>query len=306
MESILVTGAAGAIGTALCQRLADDGHEVIGLDLTERRWETDVKVTLADLTESPELPHVDVIVHLAANSRVSPIVDDPTKAFENVAMTETILEHGRKTDTPVIFASSREVYGNAIRPQEDTVDLDSPNPYAASKSACESLCSSYYRCYDLPVAKLRLSNVYGRLDSNFRVIPIFISLALAGEELTVFGADKVLDFVHIDDVVDAFSAAIQYRNSIANEAINVGSGTGTPLTKLAQIISEEIDACPGYTVKSGFSGEVTRYVADTSKAESLLGTSPNISLEAGLKATIDWYRTRPDIRSEIRAAVSSE
>ncbi|SDK16495.1 UDP-glucose 4-epimerase [Halovenus aranensis] len=303
MASVLVTGASGTIGTALLKNLERDKYDIIGADKESSRWDVDTEIRNADLTANPDLPNTDVIVHLAAHSRVSPVVDEPSKAVENVEMTGTVLEHARQTDASVIFASSREVYGNAIRPTEDKVGLEFKNPYGASKAACEALCSSYVQCYDVPVVTLRLSNVYGPYEQNARVIPIFIALAVAGEELTVFGRNKILNFVFIEDVTTAIKTAIDSRYALSGEAINIGSKEGTPLTTLANLISTRINQCPGYRVEPDRTGEVARYVPTISKAETLLDYTPTVDLKVGLDRTIDWFQNQPELLDEIQATV---
>lgn len=300
MTSILVTGASGAVGTALCRRLADTGHEVVGIDTDEPQFETGVPVEQVDLTAEPTLPAADVIIHLAAHARVPPVVDEPSKAFTNVATTEPVLEHARQTDASVIFASSREVYGDAIRPSEDNMTLDSPNPYAGSKVACEALCNSYHNCYDVETTVVRLSNVYGPWDTNSRVVPIFVALADAGEELTVFGEGKLLDFLYVEDAVAALLSVIERRSALAGETLNVGSGRGQPLTTLAEIVASEVEDCPGYTVEQNRTGEVGRYVADVSKAKAILGWEPGTDFEEGLRQTVEWHEARPKVLERIR------
>jgi len=301
MTSIIVTGISGAVGTALGERLSETEHDIVGVDASTPRWNPEVRFRQTDLTGSPRLPDADVVVHLAAHSRVRPIVETPTRAFENVSMLESVLEHARSTGAAVIVASSREVYGNAIRPAEDDLSVDDvENPYGASKVACESLCAAYHRCYDVPVTRLRFANVYGRYDANPRVIPLFIALATAGKELSVYGRGKLLDFVYVDDVLDAILAAIDRRAAVAGEAINVGSGVGTPLSELAERIARRIDACPGYRIESSQTSEVARYISDISKARTLLDVELETHLEEGLGPTIDWYRDRPELLAEMR------
>jgi nucleoside-diphosphate-sugar epimerase len=305
MTSILVTGAAGAVGTALCRRLADTDHEVVGIDTDEPQFETGVPVEQVDLTAEPTLPAADVIVHLAAHARVPPVVDEPSKAFTNVATTEPVLEHARQTDASVVFASSREVYGDAIRPTEDDATLDSPNPYAGSKAACEALCNSYHNCYAVETTVVRLSNVYGPWDTNSRVVPIFVALADAGEELTVFGEGKLLDFLYVEDAVAALLSVIERRSALAGETLNLGSGRGQPLTTLAEIVASEIEDCPGYTVEQDRAGEVGRYVADISTATATLGWEPETEFEDGVDKAVEWYRERPRVLERIRSDIGA-
>mgnify|MGYP000008082942 FL=1 len=126
-------------------------------------------------------------------------------------------------------------------------------------------------------------------------MPLFIAQALAGEQLAVYGEEKVIDFVYLDDCVDAVKRAVERRSQIAGEAINVGSGVGTALVHLADRISERIDRCPGYEVRSTQTGEPTKTIADTDKARALLEYAPTYDFDDGLDATIEWYRNHPEV-----------
>lgn len=305
MSRILVTGAGGAVGTALCARFAGTGHEVLGISHSDPAWDTDVEYRTVDLTEDPTLPEADHIVHLAANARVPPVVAEPSRAFENVSMLEPVLEHARNTGSHVVFASSREVFGPAVQPRSSDVSVEQSNPYGASKLAGESLCRAYDRCYDVSVTTLRLANVYGRYDTNPRVIPIFIALAAAGKRLDVFGAGTLLDFVYIEDVLDAFETAIERAPVLDGRTVAVGSGHGTPLVDLAGRIAAEFEDCPGYTVSEERDGETDTYVTDTAEMESLLGITPT-ALDEGLSQTISWYRDHPSVMADIRHHVLAE
>lgn len=303
MEDVLVTGSSGFIGANLCWYLADHGYSVYGVDVDEPQVELPEQVGTytRDLTESPKLPDVDAIVHLAAHSQVQPLVNNPELAIENIEMTQHVLSEAERMDAFVVNASSRDVYGSALKPAEEDVTSDSPNGYAASKLSAEALANSYSQTRGVSITSLRLANVYGPRDLNQRVIPIFIALAEKGEELTVYGEGKLLDFVHVDDVCRAIRKAISRSEVIDGEAINVGSGTGTPLSELASRISEYVDACPGWSVSPDRKGDVTRYVSDLSKANALLDFEPQMALSDGLENTMDWYLDRPGLSSLIQS-----
>lgn len=299
---VLVTGASGFIGSNLCKRLVQEGYNVNGIDVDPPKFDLpdSVEIQTLDLTEQPNMPEADVIIHLAARSQVQPIVENPDLAIENICSTKYVLDEANRMDAFVINASSRDVYGNMLHPSENEVSPDSPNGYAASKLGSEAMANAYRNTYDVPVTSLRLSNVFGPMDTNQRVIPIFIALAEAGEELTVFGRNKLLDFVYIRDVCDAILAAIRQPDIADGEAINIGSGVGTELTKVADEISKAIDSCPGYSVSNDRTGDVSRYVSDISKARDLLNYEPSFSFEEGLSETISWYRNHPEQLEFIR------
>ena len=307
MTTVLVTGSNGFIGSNLCRRLAQEEYDVRGIDLEPPTFELPdtVETRVGDLTEKPEFPDVDVIVHLAAHSQVQPVVENPELALENIEMTQYMLKQAERMGAFVINASSRDVYGNHIFPTETDVTPDSPNGYAASKLGGEAIANAYSRTADVPVTSLRLANVYGPMETNPRVIPTFISLAVSGEPLTVYGERKLLDFVHVDDVCDAILATIRRKQIARGEAINIGSGSGTPLTEVAESIVDAVDSCPGWSLSANRSGDVAQYVSDISKANGLLGFEPSISLDQGLIRTIDWYQKNPSLREKIVSRVST-
>lgn len=295
MTKILVTGATGFVGDHLCRALLNCGDEVVGVDKAPPTFEPPESVTLfqKDLTDAPQLPDADVVVHLAAHSQVQPVVEDPSLTVENLQITENVLSEAARMDAAVVNVSSRDVYGSAIKPPESAVTVESPNGYAVSKLAGEALTNAYRNTDALTVASLRLSNVYGPKDLNPRVIPKFVSLAAAGEELTVFGSGKLLDFVHINDVCSAVATAVERLPAINGEVINIGSGRGTTLEQVASRVAEEVNACPGWTMAENRDGDVSRYVSELSKSRALLDYKRTVEIDQGLRETIKWYLKNP-------------
>lgn len=310
-SSILVTGSSGTIGTELTGRLLASGHQVYPVDSIPNRWsaELEERTTRLDLCEEQALEQlpsdVDLVVHLAANARVHSLVRNPRGAKENIDMTFNILEYARERGANVVFGSSREVYGNKgkiIYSEEDTYVDECESPYTASKVAGESLIKSYGNCYDIESCLLRFSNVYGRYDASDRVIPLFIAQAAAGQDLTVFGEEKVLDFTYLDDCVDGIMQIITNFNKVKRSTFNIASGSGTSLVELAELVTETLDTESKVHVEPSRTGEVTRYVADISKAQKILDYQPTYSFAEGIEETIDWYtdneRLFDDILSE--------
>ena len=219
---VLVTGSSGQIGTNLALRLQADGHRVFGVDKRLNTWVPEAFPTLLqDLAGhypafrggigGVEYPEVDVVVHLAAHAKVHQLVRQPHRALENAIMTFNVLEFARALRLPLIFSSTREVYGDVHRFEEyaeEAADFAyTESPYSASKITSEAFIYSYARCYDLPYLVFRFSNVYGRYDNDLwrmeRVLPLWMHSLSRGEPITIFGGEeKLLDFTYIDDCVD--------------------------------------------------------------------------------------------------------
>lgn len=309
--SILVTGSSGTVGTALVNRLLSTGYDVFGADITENRWLEliDKRTHIVDLCNEAELDQLptdlDMVVHLGAHARVHELVQQPDLARENIEMTFNLLEFARANDIPrFIFASSREVYGNRnqlVHEESETQSDLSESPYTASKISGEALVRSFGSCYDISTSILRFSNVYGRFDDSDRVIPLFIAQSANGEDLTVYGADKVLDFTYLDDCVDGVVRAIAQFPKASGSTLNIATGEGYSLLELAETIDERTPNTSEIRVESSRNGEVKQFVADISKANQLLGYSPEYSLADGLTETIDWYLERPELVQSIVA-----
>jgi UDP-glucuronate 4-epimerase len=318
---VLITGSSGQIGTNLALRLIADGHEVVGVDKRQNTWTDAFRYLLQDLSGNlagVEYPPVDVVVHLAAHAKVHQLVREPHRALENVVITFNVLELCRRLRVPIVLASSREVYGDVHRFEgydEATADFAfTESTYSASKIAGEAFVYSYARCYGLPYLVFRFSNVYGRFDNDLqrmvRVLPLFTHSMLRDEPITVFGGnDKTLDFTYVDDCVDGIALGVEalVEGRVVNHTINLAFGQGNTLIRAAELIAAELGAEPRLTVAPSLLGEVTHYVADITKARTLLAWEPQVPLEEGLKRSVAWFREhRAAHPEEDRPVVSEE
>jgi len=296
---ILITGSSGQIGCNLAIRCMESGHRVIGIDSRRNEWTDEIETIPMDLTQASlgGWQRPDVVVHLAAHAKVHELVLEPQRALENILMTHNVLEYCRREAVPIVFSSSREVYGDFERPctREEDADFGScESPYSASKIACEALIYSYARCYDLPFLVCRLSNVYGRFDSDLqrmtRVVPWFIHRVFNDEPITVFGAEKVLDFTYVDDCVAALWSGIERLadGRIKNETVNVASGVGHSLLDLAGFVASAAGKEPRIVLAPARTGEIIRYVGNVEKARMLLGFQPETTLQDGIHHAIVW------------------
>jgi nucleoside-diphosphate-sugar epimerase len=318
---ILVTGSSGQIGTNLALKLQNEGHYVFGIDKRRNTWTDDIETLYQDLSMpyhdfqvgigNVEYPQdLDAVVHFAAHAKVHELVQNPARALENITMTFNVLEFCRHHNLPIIFSSSREVYGDIHRyiTEESHADFAfTESPYSASKISGEALVYSYAQCYNLPYLVFRFSNVYGRFDNDLarmeRVIPLFIRKISQGEPITIYGDDKVLDFTYVDDCVAGVGVGLErlVKGEIANHTINLAYGQGNSLVDMADFIAEELGITPDVTIKPSRVGEVTHYVANVGKARALLNYTPQVSLREGIKRTVawcmDWWEKHPPLDS---------
>src|SRR5919202_4856428 len=308
---VLITGSNGQIGTNLALRLLDEGHSVFGVDKRINTWTDRFRYLLQDLSNNyppyekgiggVEYPEVDLVVHLAAHAKVHQLVREPHRALENAIMTFNVLEYTRQLGLPLVFSSTREVYGDVHRFEEyaeEAADFAfTESPYSASKIASEAFVYSYARCYGLRYLVFRFSNVYGRFDSDLermdRVVPLFIRQLSEGQSVTIFGADKILDFTYVDDCVDGIVRGAErlVAGEVSNHTINLAYGEGNSLVRLAQLIARELGVVPRLRIEPAKRlGEVTHYVADLTRARELLGYEPSVDLDQGVRRAVNWWR----------------
>jgi len=302
---VLITGSSGQIGTNVGLALLERGDRVLGIDKRKNTWTDKIETIKLDLTTaSPDdLPadgKFDVVLHLAANAKVFELVEFPDRAMDNIKSLFTVLDYSRQNECPIVFASSREVYGDIHRHVTEEASADfvvAESPYSASKIAGEALIYSYGQCYSLPYLVFRFSNVYGRYDNDIdrleRVIPLFIDRIERGESIIVYGKEKVLDFTYVDDAVSGILAGIDalVERRVVGQTINLAYGHGSTLVDMVNIVSLALGKKPQVTYEPTRLGEVTRYVADISKARELLGYNPETPLSTGLIQAVEWGRT---------------
>ncbi|HNQ23549.1 MAG TPA: NAD-dependent epimerase/dehydratase family protein [Phycisphaerae bacterium] len=300
---VLVTGSSGQIGTNVALALMARGDEVIGIDNRANTWTDRFETVLLDLvTARPtDLPDArfDLVLHLAANAKVHELVVHPQRAMDNITMLFKVLDYCRQHGLPMVFASSREVYGDIHRHVTEEAAADfvvAESPYSASKIAGEALIYSYAQCYKLPFLVFRFSNVYGRYDNDLerleRVIPLFMHRIAREQPITLYGREKVLDFTYVDDCAVGVVAGIDalLAGRVVGETINLAYGHGSTLVDMMNILALALGKEPRVAIEPTRVGEVTHYVADISKARALLGYQPQVPLTGGLIQAVAWNR----------------
>ena len=308
----LITGSSGQIGTNLALALQEEGWHVVGIDRRANPWVRCVPTLELDLTDPSQdiataldaggHPPPDIVVHLAANAKVYELVEHPDRALDNVTMTYRVIEFARHLSAPLIFSSTREVYGDIRRYETNELDASvsvTESPYSASKISGEAFIYAYARCYGLRYLVFRLSNVYGRYDDDIermeRVIPLFHKRIRNGNPITIYGRDKTLDFTYIDDCVAGLRNGILrlLEGTVVNQTFNLARGEGNRLCDVVDTFQATLGRAARVTYEPSRIGEVTHYVADISRARDLLGFAPKISLAEGLRKAAEWYGREP-------------
>lgn len=299
---MLITGAAGFLGSALANHLIEEGHEVRGLDDLstgkEEALHEDVVFTRGDVMDRPKLwtllQDVECVFHLAARVSVQESILYPREYNEtNVGGTVSLMEAMRDVGVQrVVFTSSGAVYG-AQRQQPLSEDLrpHPDSPYAVSKLAAEYYVHTIGQLWGIETVTLRIFNAYGPGQhlppAHPPVIPNYLKQAVQQGTLVIHNSgDQTRDFVYVDDVVQGIAAAASASN-VDGETINLGSGTEVSVSELAQLVLEVTGNQPEVVHNPKSGGGVERMRADISRARQLLDYRPQTSLREGLRLTLE-------------------
>jgi nucleoside-diphosphate-sugar epimerase len=312
MEKMAVTGGAGFIGSNLAEHLLGRGFSVTVVDNLSTGREQNLsgwsekagshfQFLRMDINDTEGLRRafagVQYVFHLAAIPSVARSIDDPAATERaNISGTLSVLTAARDAGVKrVIAASSSSVYGDEPNlPKREDRTGRCLSPYALSKLVTEEYCRLFFQLYGLEAVALRYFNVFGpRQDPNSdyaAVIPKFSTRLLAGKSPTVYGdGDQTRDFTFISNVVDANWKAATSPNA-AGHAFNIGCGTQTSLNQLIATLKQILGIQIESKYEAARMGDVRHSLADISKAQGMLGYSPSVSLETGLRRALDWYR----------------
>jgi nucleoside-diphosphate-sugar epimerase len=307
-ERTLVTGCAGFIGSHLCERLVDDGHEVIGIDrfssyyprelkehnLERLREEPSFSLLELDLSSDPLdglLEGVDSVFHLAAQAGVRGSFGDSFSVYvrDNVLATQRLLEQAALCDTPrFLYASSSSVYGDAAKyPTAERAERQPVSPYGMTKVATEGIASVYLRCFGVPAVGLRYFTAYGPRQRPDMAFSKFFASALAGTPLPINGnGHQVRDFTFVEDVVDGTIAAA--RAGRPGAVYNIGGGAPVALLDAIRWIGEISGRSVELELRPSPVGEAHRTGCDGELAREELGFAPRTELRDGLAAQLEW------------------
>jgi UDP-glucuronate 4-epimerase len=309
---VIVTGAAGFIGSHLCERLLKEQWSVVGVDNFDEFYDPKIKrsnikdciknklfrLVEADIRDSTAMNKVagvgaDVVVHLAAKAGVRPSIAQPALYTDvNINGTVALLEAVRNNHIKkIVFASSSSVYGNNKKvPFSENDNVDFPiSPYAATKKAGELICHTYHHLYQISVTCLRYFTVYGPRQRPDLAIHKFTRFIEQGKPIPVYGDGQLTrDFTYIDDIIDGTFAAINKCEGY--HIYNLGESK--PIT-VRNLIVEIEKALGKKAVKEHLPlqpGDVIQTYADITKAAKDLGYSPNTQINDGLNQFVEWFR----------------
>ena len=307
---VLVTGGAGFIGANLCRHLehAPGVDEVVAFDDLSTGLRENLDGCSAKLVEGTILDRealeaacsdVAAIVHLGARPSVPRSVADPVASHDvNATGTLNVLEAARRAgDVHVVAASSSSVYGaNPTLPKHEDLAPRPLSPYAASKLATESYTLAWQHSYGLPTLAFRFFNVFGPLQpaghAYAAVVPAFVSAALAGEPLPVHGdGTQSRDFTYVDTVCAVITDAV-LRRVTSPEPVNLAFGSRTTLLEVIDLLSELLGEELPVRHTEPRVGDVPHSQASNDRLLELFPDIRPVELREGLKATIDWFRSR--------------
>ena len=315
---ILLTGAAGFIGSHTAEKLLSRGDEVVGLDDFNDYYSPVIKrrnVAIAQSLHGYNLIEGDIrdaalveklfrnnkfdkVIHLAARAGVRPSLVNPA-LYEsaNVQGLLNLLEASVHNNQPdFIFASSSSVYGISPRlPWREDDAVDCPiSPYAITKRTGELLCHNYHKNYGLRTCSLRFFTVYGPRQRPEMAIAKFFNAMLEGYPIRIFGDGSAhRDFTYVEDIVEGLVSAADH--GFANEIINLGGSRTVTILELIDKIGQIVGKVPTLLFEAAERGDVPSTWADSSRAQALLGQTPATSLENGLKQYYDWLLSQPQM-----------
>jgi UDP-glucuronate 4-epimerase len=316
MSKLLVTGAAGFIGSHLCEALLAAGYSVIGIDNFDAFYPRGVKeqnlaglrahagfsFVEGDIGHDPlPLADVDAVIHLAARPGVQPSLKDPAGYMDsNVTATARLLEEVRRHGIGrVVFGSSSSVYGESTpAPFAEDAIADTPiSPYAASKRAGELVARVFTHLYGTRIACLRFFTVYGPRQRPDLAVYRFTARILAGQPIQMRGdGSSERDYTYVSDIVDGIQAALEWTTRAGDggqepwRVFNLGGGDRVRLDRLIATIGAATGRKPVIERAADQPGDVSLTAADLRRSSRELGYRPQVGIEAGIGRFVSWYK----------------
>lgn len=308
-ERVLITGGAGFLGSHLCERLRENGKTVFCLDnfssgrarnISHLRGERNFTMIKRDVRIPSSLPPVDRIYHLASRASPKDFTEFPVKiALANTQGTRRLLDHARACDARMVFVSTSEVYGDPeVHPQSEAYNGNVNirgirGCYDESKRFGETLTVAYSRRYGVDARTARVFNTYGprmRPDDG-RVVPTFVTQALRGDDLTVYGdGEQTRSFCYVDDLVSGLMSVME-TDSIAHNVYNLGRENEITILELANEVSSLVNGKSDIVHEPLPEDDPSRRCPDISRAKSELEWEPRVRLPEGLEKTVSYFES---------------
>ncbi len=305
--TVVISGAAGFIGSHFCDRLLAEGYEVTALDnlltgsernLEHLRGNPHFRFILHDVTKAlPVEGPVDYVLHLASPASPKDYLEFPIETMDVGSLgTRQMLELAQRNDAKFLLTSTSESYGDpAVHPQVETYwgNVNPVGPrscYDESKRFAEALTMAYHRARGVRTSIARIFNTFGpRMKLNDgRVVPAFLDQALRGQPITIFGdGSQTRSFCYVRDLVDGL-----YRLMLSTEAmpVNVGNPREMTIQEFAELIVEMTGSTAGIVYHPLPEDDPKQRKPDIAKAQRILGWSPKVTLEEGLKHTVAYFQ----------------
>jgi UDP-glucuronate 4-epimerase len=314
-QRILVTGAAGFIGSTLTDRLLAEGREVVGFDSFDPFYPEEQKqrnlagalgrpgfrLERGDIRDAAALERTlasapDVVVHLAALAGVRPSLERPAEyADVNVTGTSVVLQAAVRHGAPrIVFASSSSVYGEReAGPFRETDPVERPvSPYAATKRAGELVAHTFHHAHGLSVTCARIFTAYGPRQRPDLAIRKFAECMRRGAPIPIYGDGSSLrDFTFVDDLVEGLVRAIDRDLGFA--ILNFGAGRQVALLDVVKLLEAELGVAARIEWQPAQTGDVPRTWADTTAAREALGYAPRMPIEEGIRRFARWLEEQP-------------
>ncbi|MBU0757588.1 MAG: SDR family NAD(P)-dependent oxidoreductase [Nanoarchaeota archaeon] len=313
MKTILVTGAAGFIGSSTCEKLIKKKYIVVGVDNLNDYYSPKVKLrNVNEIKKDPKFRlyqtdirdfngiekifaqnKIDKVIHLAARAGVRPSLEQPRLYFDvNVNGTLILLELAKEFKVKnFVFASSSSVYGEnkKVPFSEEDLTEDQISPYASSKKSGELICRTYSHLFNMNVSCLRFFTVYGPRGRPDMAPFIFTDLISKGRTIDMYGdGTSKRDYTYIDDITDGIIGALE--KDFRFEIFNLGNSDPIPLKNFISIIEKNLGKKAKIKKKPMQQGDVLITYADIAKAKKMLGYNPKTDIEQGMKKFIEWYK----------------
>lgn len=308
---IVITGAAGAIGSHLCERLLDLGHEVVGIDALTPYYSPEIKkMNAADVEKRggriyflnlvsddffEAINNADVIFHLAAQPGISTATPFEDYLNNNIVATYKILEAAKKIKNlkTFVYASTSSVYGKEAKGAEDA-ELKPASYYGVTKLAAEQLAMSYYRDLNFPTTVLRFFSVYGERERPEKLFHKLIKTMCQGEEFPLYedAREHKRSYTYIKDIIDGCVLVLNNWEKAIGQIFNLGTDKTLTTGEAIEALEEVMGQSAKFKILPRRIGDQKETAANIEKMKNLFGYEPSVSIKEGLANEVRWYKEK--------------